>query len=406
MKKYNKNSILFFFAVLFVLTGFFGSALFDLAKVGVKALYALKQGDVSKIVSMTNDIERALDSGLSYHALVMDLNSIKENLLGTRVAFKSDMIVVKSESGSLTEQKNRIDEESIRTTVSRIIELQEFTEENGAHFLYCVAPRKELYEVLPGNIENYFEANYSSFISQLRASGVVTLDLSETFDNAGLTGPDIFYYTDHHWKTGSGFLATRAICEELQKYYQFEFDEALTDIQNYHVELYPNWFLGSQGKKVGRYFTWHGPDDFELITPEFQTDLTEEQPYSAHIRSGSFEESVLFMNNLVKNHYRINSYATYSGGDFYLQIMRNNLNPNGKKVLLLRDSYAYVVAPFLALQTGEIHVCDMREVDWIVGDKINLEKYFEEIKPDYVIVLYSGILSMDESSGKYNFFVS
>ena len=112
------------------------------------------------------------------------------------------------------------------------------------------------------------------------------------------------------------------------------------------------------------------------------------------------------MNNLVKNHYRINSYATYSGGDFYLQIMRNNLNPNGKKVLLLRDSYAYVVAPFLALQTGEIHVCDMREVDWIVGDKINLEKYFEEIKPDYVIVLYSGILSMDESSGKYNFFVS
>ena len=52
MKKYNKNSILFFFAVLFVLTGFFGSALFDLAKVGVKALYALKQGDVSKIVSI------------------------------------------------------------------------------------------------------------------------------------------------------------------------------------------------------------------------------------------------------------------------------------------------------------------------------------------------------------------
>ena len=105
-----------------------------------------------------------------------------------------------------------------------------------------------------------------------------------------------------------------------------------------------------------------------------------------------------------KDYYNMNTYATYSGGDFRLQIMKNNLNPQGKKVLLIRDSFACAVAPFLSLQTRELHLCDMRDYDYYVGDKLNIKDYIQQIKPDYVLVLYAGISDISNSHSRYNFF--
>ena len=163
-----------------------------------------------------------------------------------------------------------------------------------------------------------------------------------------------------------------------------------------------NWFLGSKGKKVGTYFTWNGADDFDLITPKFETSFTEERPFKNQTRTGTFQETVLYMDNMYKDYYRINTYATYSGGDFRLQIMKNNLNPNEKKVLLIRDSFACVVSPFLALQTSELHVCDVRDYDYYVGKKLNMKDYIKQIKPDYVLVLYTGIGGSFDS--RFDFF--
>ena len=58
-----------------------------------------------------------------------------------------------------------------------------------------------------------------------------------------------------------------------------------------------------KGKKVGTFFTWHGADDFELITPKFETSFIEEQPMKGEKREGSFEESLLFMENMRKDLY-------------------------------------------------------------------------------------------------------
>ena len=93
-------------------------------------------------------------------------------------------------------------------------------------------------------------------------------------------------------------------------------------------------------------------------------------------------------------------YGIYSDFDTALKAAQKS----GKKILLIRDSYACVVAPFLALQTSELHICDMRDYKMHVGNKLNAEEYIKEIKPDYVIVLYSGISAAEDSSNKFNFF--
>ena len=395
MKKFNKNSLLFVFVIIFIM---FGLSLGTIRPI---------LGSIKNILTGSFSIEEAKDNistvtneELTYHNLLMDFNSVKENFLSTRVVKKEDTIVVKSDSGSLIGQSKKIDIIEIKNVVKRIDTLKTVSENNGASFLYCAAPTKELYEIAPQNVENHSKENYDLFLSELANSNIPTINFADTINNK--TDYEPFYYTDHHWTAKSGFAANNAMITELNAQYGFEYNKELMDISNYSIEHYQNWFLGSKGKKVGTYFTWSGADDFDLITPNFKTNLTEEQPFKNQIRTGELKDTVLYTENLEKDDYKINTYATYSGGDFRLQIMKNNLNPNGKKILLIRDSFACVVAPFLALQTSELHVCDVRDADYYVGEKLNMEEYIKMINPDYVLVLYTGVSSASDS--RYDFF--
>lgn len=370
MKKFNVNCILFIFAAIFILAGVRGNF-------------------------------GASSEELRYHDALMDIDSIRNNLLGTRVVFKDDSTILKARSGSLLIASTKAEEAAIGQTAARIGELKAAAEDHGADFLYCLIPTKGLFETGPENIHNYCRENYTAFLRGLEDARIPVLNFYKVLTDRKATGSDIYFYTDHHWIPEYGLLAASAICEELSRRYGFSYENEYTDLQNYEVRTYPNWFLGSYGKKVGTYFTWHGADDIDLITPRFETNLTVEQPFDNTKREGSFEETVLFLPRLQKNYYHQNPYTVYSGGDHRLQIIRNNLNPKGKKMLIIRDSFACSVTPFLSLQAGELHLCDMR--DFLKGEKMNLASYIEQLKPDYVMILFAGSNTID-SDGRYDFF--
>ena len=401
MKKFNKNSILFLFVILFIIVGLWGNCFEQLKLDTLDMLSGIKHGNITSIFDFKTNVDDISNQELSYHHSLMDVNSIKENLIGTRVVNKKDTIVVKADSGSLIEPIKKIKTSEIKQVVNKIATLKNVSENNGARFLYCLAPTKELYEKTPENIDNFCYENYNLFLSELEKSSIPTIDFAETVNKSDY---EVFYKTDHHWTVRAGFEANNALLNKLNSLYGFDFNKKLTDLSNYNIEHYKTWFLGSKGKKVGTFFTWHGADDFDLITPKFETNIIEERPFKNQIRTGSFKETVLYMYNMKRDYYNINTYATYSGGDFRLQIMKNNFNTNGKKILLICDSFAGVVAPFLALQTNELHICDMRNFDYYVGDKLNVEKYIKKIEADYVIVLYSGVTSLENSDGRYDFF--
>lgn len=69
---------------------------------------------------------------------------------------------------------------------------------------------------------------------------------------------------------------------------------------------------------------------------------------------------------------------------------------------MIRDSFACVVAPFLSLQTSELDICDVRDGEAYVGNKLNMEDYIKKEKPDYVLVLYTGV--GDQTDSRYDFF--
>ena len=192
------------------------------------------------------------------------------------------------------------------------------------------------------------------------------------------------------------------MCSHLNKLYGFEYNEQYTDLKNFNIETYEDWFLGSYGKKTGRFIVSGGAEDIDIITPKFDTDLTQEQPFKNEIIRGPFDETVLKKTHInTKDYYGRNPYATYSGGDFQLQIIKNHLNPEGKKIIMIRDSMACVVTPFLSLNASELHILDMRDFANVSGERINVYDYINQEKPDYVIVLFAGIKTL--GSEKYDF---
>ena len=68
-----------------------------------------------------------------------------------------------------------------------------------------------------------------------------------------------------------------------------------------------------------------------------------------------------------------------------MQIMQNHTNPDGPKILLIRNSFSCVVSPFLALQASELHLVDDRDGTYPQGEKVNIEEYIEQEQFDYVI---------------------
>ena len=399
MKKINQNSLVFGFTIAFIIVGFFGSAIPSLSESFTEKTSVAGSGSFKdKMIAMWNSVHDNADESLLYFTILMDLNSVKENLLGTKMMMKSDTTVIKSNSEKLSVLSKPLSDEELRQTVDKINQLKRITENNGSKFLYCAAPNKEYYESFPKNFSNLSRDNYSRFITELQVSDIPYISfadsLSKSYEN------DLYFVTDSHWKPRSGFIANRYLCEELNTRYGFSYNEQYVDIHNYDIQKFENLFLGCWGKKTGTYFTWSGADDFELFTPRFSTDLLLEEPLKKEKKEGAFEDTVLYLENMEKDYYHKESYAVYSGGNRQLQIVKNRLNPNGQKVLIVRDSFACVVTPFLALQTSELHICDVRKHQ--DGEKINVEEYIKKTNPDYVIVLYAGVGK--PSNPLYNFF--
>lgn len=392
MKKFNQNILVFIVAVVMLITGFGRMLVSEVFSASKDFCIEIASGNKESFKTFTKRIEKTSSENLRYHSQLMNLNSLKEKYLGTRIIVKNGEQVVKTDIGSLAVASAQpLSEKQADAIAEKVENLKNVAQENGAEFLYVAAPAKAYYGGLPQNVTDYTKENYDLLMQALQNRRIPSLDFS------GMLNAESYYLTDHHWKIRSAFEANRTLCETLNENYGFTYNPENADIDRFKVETYEDWFLGSYGKKVGIHFSSE-VDDFELITPAFETDFTELLPLENKSREGSFSETLIYQDKLEKGYYNKNQYAAYSGGDFRLQIMKNNQLPEGKKVLMVRDSFACALAPFFALQTSELHLCDMRNFDYFTGEKLNMKEYIEELKPDYVVVLYNG------PNGTYDFF--
>lgn len=195
---------------------------------------------------------------------------------------------------------------------------------------------------------------------------------------------DIFYYTDHHWTTYAGLLSARSIIHHLNNN-KIQFDEDLLEDDNFSFIKYEECWIGETGKYVSR--TWANKrDDYLLIEPEFLTDLQYRVPGHNIEKTGDFD---CLLDKEIYNEYGLNynspswHYSYLFSNYDYAELINKNVQ-NGKRILLIKDSFSMVIAPFLIIPSEKVIMWDTR-----YDHLESVMEYIDSNEIDIVIVAYT-----------------
>jgi len=385
-RKFNYNIIVFVLVSAFIITSWFSKDFYNGTKNAVK--------DFVKEPSLENFIDDIDNTSKKYKYRYesVDIHSLSYLITGTKYMEKGEDFIVRMDNDYLAYKYSEINDAVIEQTADSCAELSNFCKKENIPFMYIYAPQKQYFGSFPTGVNNTTREEGDKYVAALRKRGVNTLSLAEKMIEQNIKMEDAYFITDHHWIPETGLWATGEICKKLNSDYGFEYDAKTLDIKNYDVKRYEDWFLGSQGKKTGRYFTPLGLDDISLITPKFETEV--ELKDKRGVKTGALEDTVYEKYRIEeKALHTQNPYATYSGGDFPEQVIINKKATNNKKIVIVRDSFACTVTPFLALNVAETRILDLRK--GLHGNSVikSVSEYAKKHNADYVMVLYSGLSS-------------
>ena len=273
--------------------------------------------------------------------------------------------------------------------VEEISDLKSVLDELDTPLLYVQTPLKTIegYTEMPEGITDYANSNTDTFLQNLDQVGVETLDLRQNIKAENLDLSDLFYTTDHHWKTQTAFWAVGEVTDYLKENLDIDLDpEAFyTNSANYESIVYEQSFLGSQGRRVGKYYG--GIDDYTLMLPNYETDytVTIHKSNSTSITEGSFKEAIVKENLLRPTDIFTNRYAAYFGADFPEVVIENHSAKNDMKVLIFKDSFGLPFSAFLSTMVRETRMLGTRYYN---GD---IKEYVKAYQPDLVLYVYKSI---------------
>ena len=218
---------------------------------------------------------------------------------------------------------------------------------------------------LPRGAESWDQAAFIARAAELE--GVEPIDfLTALRDHAGeRTWEGIFYRTDHHWTTLGAYYGYAALMEALGRGEEVPEPEAVK-ARDLPVS---NGFQGTLYSQSGIH--WLEPDSIEFWVEESGLTVTS-------WRDGTPKEAGLYDYDYLG---KKDKYSAFLGGNQPLCVVKN---PEGEgKLLVIRDSYADSLAPFLALHFEEVHLLDPRYY------RYSAAKYAEDNGLDAIAVVYS-----------------
>ena len=363
-------------------------------KIDWEALYPFEDTNVKNVKSLRKEtlIEKAYAyikekfTDYSSERLFCYQNIIEsakryENAVKWNMASMSDYnAVVKLHDGYLTTYTPSMD---ITESANAITGLAEFCRQRGIDFFYanlptkiCISEDKNISGVL-----DFANQNADRFLAMLNDAGVRNYDFRKLLHEGGMNHHEAFYVTDHHWKTETGLWAARHILRILRDDYAWNVNPDVLNPDRFNYVIYPEWLLGTQGKKFTLVRT--KPDDLTMIYPKYETYLHYEIPDKVINKSGDFSVVYDFKQVKEKDYYHRSPYHVYGYGDRPFIRSKNNLIRNGKRLLIIRDSFSDCVLPFLYLGIENVDAIDIRHFDG------SLISFICKENPETVIVAYT-----------------
>ena len=209
---------------------------------------------------------------------------------------------------------------------------------------------------LPEGAESFDQLGY---IEKGEETGAVYVDMAGVLmDHAG---EEIYYRTDHHWTSLGAYYGYTALLEAMGMTPQ-SLGKGTTVSEDFNGTLY-----STSGVH------WLQPDTIETYVADEGVTVT--------VNDGASESTHgLYVPEKLEGK---DKYTYFLGGNNPLYIIKNPNAATDQKLLVVRDSYADSLAPFLSQQFSEIHLLDLRYYRTSVSD------YAAANDMDAIFVCYS-----------------
>ena len=178
---------------------------------------------------------------------------------------------------------------------------------------------------------------------------------------------DIFYRTDHHWTSLGAYYGYTALAEALG-YTPVPLDAYTETVRS--TEFYGTVFSSSGVR-------WVSPDTITTYVPDTGITVTsytyDSTGKPVEVPRSLYDTSFLSVKD---------KYSMFLGGNQSLGVVKTP-NTDKPKLLIIRDSYADSLVPFLTPHFSEIHLVDLRYY------KLSLADYIQQNDINQALVLYS-----------------
>lgn len=368
MRKKRVSSYLFilFFVVLVGVVGTFSTI--NLMKFYVTDVAV----DNESSSEVSNKTELDMSSSFFKRFWFININGAFRNLLGQQEMNK----VIKLNNGYLLTRIEYVEDDILQSHADNLKKLNDYLKNRGTEMLFTLAPYTSgKYDPqLPAGFTDYGNNDGDRLISKIQETGIDFIDFRDKMHEDGLDHYDMMYKTDHHWTTEAGFYAYKVFEDYIVEKTGCEVDKRISDPSAYTIVNYKNGLLGSRGHRTGQFFT--GIDDFDLYIPNFETTIEDPQG-----NVGAMQDVALNMEPLEKRGYT--PVTTYDGVLSKSLGHYKNLDcPNDTKVLIVTDSFAKAVNPFLMMGFSEVEFVYDGDVSGLTPE------FIEAYDPDVVVLLY------------------
>lgn len=242
-----------------------------------------------------------------------------------------------------------------------------------------IAPNKvEIYKhLLPKNIPVDSQVDYLNNLREKLDPKIKFIDLVDTFER-NKNSDELYFKTDHHWTTDGAYLAYVEFCKKqnLEPVNIKSFDKSLAS-DSFRGSLY--YKNGAQIGKPDSLYLYLTQANKPVVVKYYDTKLKVPSLYDVDKLDGR------------------DPYEVFTGGNHTQIKIRTNIDTD-RRLLLVKDSYANAMLPFLVDNFSEINVVDLRYFTGSMKDIIHNNDITD------VLLLYnvntfnsdSSILSLNE----------
>ncbi len=331
----------------------------------VKWDYIVEREDAS----FMDDYETYFADHLAGRELWVKVSNRMSALMG-----KEEINGVYTTDGRMIEIFRGYDEKEVQNMIDSVNDFAERYSDIPMYFM--LAPTAQ--EIYKSKLPTYSEVtNEKVFIDECSRK-LVNLNVIDALSYlSGRSGEYIYYRTDHHWTSLGAYYAYCAAAKQL--------GFNAIGLDKFNVETASSSFYGTlYSRTLDDSISPDSIDYYFLASGEPNVKMT-------RINGDQVET---FDTLYVRDHLDVkDKYSSFTGSNVPIVTIETDVD-NDKELLIIKDSYAHSLVPFLSKHYSKITMVDLRYINTDINRFVNIRDY------DQVLFVYNVVTFCDESNLK------